>query len=170
MTRGFSKAIITGNLTRDPEMRNTTSGAAVCSFTVAVNRTFRDGSGNQQEAVSFFDCSAWGKPGEIINQYAKKGTGILVSGRLDQRSWDDKNTGQKRSRYEIVVEDFNFLGGIDRDMDSFNGGGSYSSYGNSNGSANSAASANTSAQTESAGDADMPDDVPEEIDLSEIPF
>ena len=106
--RGFSKAIITGNLTRDPELRSTPNGASVCSFSVAVNRTYRDASGEQKEDVSFIDCSAWGKLGEMISQYAKKGTGVLVSGRLDQRSWEDKTTGSKRSRVEIVVEDFNF--------------------------------------------------------------
>ena len=118
--RGFSKAIITGNLTRDPELRTTPNGASVCSFSVAVNRVFKDSSGTQQESVSFIDCSAWGKLGEMIGQYAKKGAGVLVSGRLDQRSWEDKNTGQKRSRVEIVVEDFNFTGPANNDR---NGGG-----------------------------------------------
>ena len=69
---GFSKAIITGNLTRDPELRTTPNGASVCGFTVAVNRTYRDASGEQKEDVSFIDCSAWGKLGEMINQYAKQ--------------------------------------------------------------------------------------------------
>jgi single-strand DNA-binding protein len=151
--RGFSKAIIAGNLTRDPELRTTPSGASVCSFSVAVNRVYRDTSGEQKEDVSFIDCSAWGKLGEMISQYAKRGTGVLVSGRLDQRSWEDKNTGQKRSRVEIVVEDFNFTGSANRD-----GGSSYQ--GGSSSSASSAPSAD-----------DMPDDIPEgEIDLSEVPF
>lgn len=150
--RGFSKAIITGNLTRDPELRSTPNGASVCSFSVAVNRTYRDASGEQREDVSFIDCSAWGKLGEMINQYAKKGSGVLVSGRLDQRSWEDKATGSKRSRVEIVVEDFNFTGGANRD----NGGSSSSSF-----SASSGADA----------PADIPDDIPdEEIDLSDVPF
>ena len=83
--RGFSKAIIAGNLTRDPELRTTPNGSNVCSFTVAVNRTFRDASGEQKESVSFIDCSAWGKLSEVISQYAKKGSGVLVCGRLDQR-------------------------------------------------------------------------------------
>ena len=109
MARGFSKAIITGNITRDPELRTTPSGSQVCSFSVAVNRNYKDSSGESKEDVSFIDCSAWGKAAEIISQYAKKGTGILVSGRLDQRSWE--KDGQKHSRVEIVVEDFNFLGG-----------------------------------------------------------
>lgn len=154
--RGFSKAIITGNLTRDPELRTTPSGASVCSFSVAVNRVYRDTSGEQKEDVSFIDCSAWGKLGEMINQYAKRGSGVLVSGRLDQRSWEDKNTGQKRSRVEIVVEDFNFTGSSNRD------GGSNSSY-----QSNSSSSAEPSmSNTE-----EIPDDIPEgEIDLSEVPF
>ena len=144
--RGFSKAIIAGNLTRDPELRTTPNGATVCSFSVAVNRTFRDASGGQKESVSFIDCSAWGKLGEMINQYAKKGSGVLVSGRLDQRSWEDKTSGQKRSRVEIVVEDFNFAG--------------------------SAPSGSASMGTSDvAPESDIPDDIPEEeIDLSDVPF
>ena len=153
MARGFSKAIITGNMTRDPELRTTPNGSTVCSFSVAVNRTFRSSDGNQQESVSFLDCSAWGKAAEIINQYAKKGTGILVSGRLEQRSWEDKNSGQKRSRVEIVVEDFNFLGGIDRD----GGSRDYSGAGESTGSDAEATDV-------------APDDIPAEIELDEIPF
>ena len=146
MARGFSKAIIVGNMTRDPELRSTPSGAQVCSFTVAVNRNYRDGSGDNKEQVSFLDCSAWGRSGEIIAQYAKKGSGILVSGRIEQRSWEDKE-GQKRSRVEIVVEDFNFIGG-----------------GNGDGG-----SRNSSAAAEPQDVA--PDDISDEpIDLSEIPF
>ncbi len=149
MARGFSKAIIVGNITRDPELRSTPSGAQVCGFSVAVNRNYKDSSGANQESVSFIDCSAWGKAAEIIAQYAKKGSGILVSGRLEQRSWEDKE-GQKRSRVEIVVEDFNFVGG--------NGDGGNS--GGSRGNSSSAAAADVA-----------PDDISDEpIDLSEIPF
>ena len=155
--RGFSKAIITGNLTRDPELRNTPSGATVCSFSVAVNRTYRGTDGSNKDEVSFIDCSAWGKLAEVIAQYGKKGSGVLVSGRLSQRSWDDKNGGGKRSRTEIVVEDFNFVGGGRDSGDGFSGGSSYS------------APATSSAV--SAGADDIPDDIPEgEIDLSEVPF
>lgn len=143
--RGFSKAIITGNLTRDPELRTTPNGASVCSFSVAVNRVYRDSNGEQKEDVSFIDCSAWGKLGEMINQYAKKGSGVLVSGRLDQRSWEDKTSGQKRSRVEIVVEDFNFTG--------------------------TAPTGSASSTGASSAPSDMPDDIPdEEIDLSDVPF
>ena len=144
--RGFSKAIITGNLTRDPELRTTPNGASVCSFSVAVNRVYRDASGEQREDVSFIDCSAWGKLGEMINQYAKKGSGVLVSGRLDQRSFEGKD-GVKRSRVEIVVEDFNFTGAANR----------------ADGSSNSPSAPEV--------EAEVPDEIPEgDIDLSEVPF
>ena len=148
--RGFSKAIITGNLTRDPEVRNTPNGASVCSFSVAVNRVYRDSNGEQKEDVSFIDCSAWGKLGEMIGQYAKKGSSVLVSGRLDQRSWEDKTSGQKRSRVEVVAEDFNFLSN-NNDRGEGRGG-------------NFAADA---APAEEEVPADITD---EEVDLSDIPF
>ena len=147
--RGFSKAIIAGNLTRDPELRTTPNGANVCSFSVAVNRVYKDSNGDQKEDVSYIDCSAWGRLAEVIKQYAKKGTSVLVSGRLDQRSWEDKTTGQKRSRVEIVVEDFNFTG-APRD------GGSNKT--------------NNFSATNAADTATLADDTEGEVDLSEIPF
>ncbi len=155
--RGFSKAIIAGNVTRDPEMRTTPSGSQVCSFTIAVNRSYKGSDGTQQDSVSYLDCVAWGKSGETINQYIHKGSALLVSGRLEQRSWDDKNTGQKRSRVEIVVDDFSFIGGGNA-----TGGGS--SYGG--------ASASKPAASSSADDGEIvPDDVLEDqINLDEIPF
>ena len=150
--RGFSKAIVAGNVTRDPEMRTTTSGSQVCSFAIAVNRSFKDSSGNQQDQVSYLDCVAWGKSAEIICQYVHKGSPLLVSGRLEQRSWDDKSSGQKRSRTEIVIEDFSFIG------NSGNGG-------------NFGGGANKKAAKEDAGDDLGGDIVPDdEINLDEIPF
>ena len=151
--RGFSKAILAGNLTRDPEVKSLTSGTQVTGFSIAVNRVFKDRSGNKQEKVSFFDCSAWGRLGETIAQYAKKGDAILLSGRLDQRSWEDKETGQKRSRVELVVEDFNFIGG-NRNA----GGSAGGSYGGDN-----------TATSEGASEV-VPEDIPDNIDMDEIPF
>lgn len=150
--RGFSKAIVAGNVTRDPELRTTTSGTQVCSFSIAVNRSYRGSDGNQQDQVSFIECIAWGKSGETIAQYVKKGSGLLVSGRLEQRSWDDKNSGQRRSRTEVVVDDFTFIG-------SGNGG-------------NGGGSARSGASSAPANDEIVPDDVPEEdqINLDDIPF
>lgn len=154
--RGFSKAIVAGNITRDPEMRTTGSGSQVCSFAIAVNRSFKDSSGNTQDQVSYLDCVAWGKSADIICQYVHKGSALLVSGRLEQRSWDDKNSGQRRSRTEIVVEDFSFLGN--------NGGGNNGgSYSGSRGAGKGAVEVENDV---------APDDVPEEdqINLDEIPF
>ena len=156
--RGFSKAIIAGNITRDPEMRTTGSGSQVCSFAIAVNRSFKDSSGNQQDQVSYLDCVAWGKSAEIICQYVHKGSALLVSGRLEQRSWEDKNSGQKRSRTEIVVEDFSFIG---NNGNGGNGGG-YSS--------NRGASKSADADVDMRSDV-VPDDVPDDqINLDDIPF
>lgn len=152
--KGFNKVVLMGNLTRDPETRTTPSGQSVTSFSLAVNRTWRGADGQQQEAVSYIDCTAWGKAGEIIAQYMSKGRALLVSGRLDQRSWDDKESGQKRSKVEVVVEDFNFV-------DGGQGGG------NSDGGSTSRASSSASSSKKSAPAADV-DDQP--IDLSDIPF
>lgn len=156
--RGFSKAIIAGNLTRDPELRNTTSGRSVCSFAIAVNRTYRDANGEQKDEVSYIDCTAWAQTGETISKWLKKGSPILVSGRLQQRSWDDKATGAKRSRVEVVVEDFTFLGG-GRDSEGFSGG------------AGSQTSASAGASKKPASPEVVPEDIPEgEISIDEIPF
>jgi single-strand DNA-binding protein len=109
MAKGYNKVILMGNLTRDPEMRTIPNGNNVTNFSLAVNRQWNDQSGAKQEAVTYVDCVAWGKPGEIINTYMKKGGAILVTGRLESRSWDQD--GQKRSKIEINVEEFNFVGG-----------------------------------------------------------
>ncbi len=158
--RGFSKVILAGNLVRDPEMRATTTGSQACNFTIAVNRVYKGSDGSTQEQVSYIDCVAWGKPGETIAQYTRKGSGIIVSGRLDQRSWEDKNTGQRRSRIEVIVEDFSFIGG----SSSAGGDGSYSS------SSKKATKAAPAESTEA--DDFAPDDMPEdgEINLDDIPF
>ena len=155
MARGFSKAILCGNLTRDPELRATPNGTQVCSFGLAVNRVYKDASGANKETVSFFDCVCWGKQGETISQYAKRGTAMLVSGRLEQRSWDDKASGAKRSRVEIIVEEFNFLGG---------GEG-----GNTGRGKSSKGSDGVDAEPEFVPD-DIPADDEGEVKLDDIPF
>lgn len=161
--RGFSKAIIAGNVTRDPDMRTTPSGSQVCSFAIAVNRSYRDSSGAQQDQVSYLDCVAWGKSAEIISQYVKKGSQLLVSGRLEQRSWEDKNSGQKRSRVEIIVEDFSFMGGGNGGSA---GGGSYSGGGGARGGSKAVEAEGV----DDSGDV-VPDDAPDDqINLDEIPF
>ncbi len=113
MAKGFNKVILMGNLTRDVEVRTTPSGQSVANFSLAVSRSWKGQDGQTQEQTSFINCVAWGKPGEIIAQYVKKGDPLLVSGRLDQRSYDDKD-GNKRQAVEVNVEDFNFIGGGSR--------------------------------------------------------
>lgn len=152
--KGFNKVVLLGNLTRDPETRTTGSGQSVTSFSLAVNRSWRGSDGQQQESVSYIDCTAWGKAGEIIAQYMGKGRALLVSGRLDQRSWEDKETGGKRSKVEVVVEDFNFVDG---------GGGG----GNSGSDQQSGSKPRPAAKKQSPASDDT-DDQP--IDLSDIPF
>jgi single-strand DNA-binding protein len=110
MAKGFNKVILMGNLTRDVEVRTTPSGQSVGNFSLAVNRSWKDQNGQTQDQTSFINCVAWGKTGEIIAQYMKQGSPLLVSGRLDQRSYEDKD-GNKRQAVEVVVEDFNFIGG-----------------------------------------------------------
>lgn len=156
--RGFAKAFIVGNVTRDPEMRATPSGAQVCNFSVAVNRSFKGSDGSQQEQVSYIECVAWGRAGETISQYVKKGSGLLVTGRIEQRSWDDKASGQKRSRTEVIVEDFSFLS---------NGGGG-SAGGSSRGSSRSSSSRSAKKVEEDVAPVDLPDD--EVINMDDIPF
>lgn len=158
MAKGFNKVTLMGNLTRDPELRTTPNGQSVAGFSLAVNRTWRNANGEQQEAVDYIDCNAWGKAGEIITQYMQKGRAILVSGRLQQRSWEQD--GQKRSKVEVVVEDFNFVGGGD-------GGGA------SGGSrpAPAAAASKPAASTNKKKDDVVIEDIDDEpVDLSDIPF
>lgn len=107
----FNQVQIMGNLTRDPELRYTPSGAAVCEFTVAVNRRWKSQGGEAREEVTFVDVTAWGRTAEIVSEYMKKGRGIFVAGRLTQDRWEDKNTGQKRSKLKVTAENVQFLGG-----------------------------------------------------------
>ena len=100
----LNKVIIIGNLTRDPELKALPSGVQVTNIGVATNRTWKDKEGNKQEAVEFHNVVAFGRTAEIINQYLKKGSSVLIEGRLQTRSWDDKETGKKMYRTEIVTE------------------------------------------------------------------
>lgn len=102
--------IIGGNLTRDPELRYTPKGTALCQFGIANNREWKNEGGETMAEVSFFDCVAWGRMSEVIAQYFKKGRPIFVRGRLKQESWEDKQTKQKRHAVKIIVEGFDFAG------------------------------------------------------------
>jgi len=101
----LNRAQIIGNLTRDPEMRYTPNGQAVCSFGVATNRRWRDKDGNNQEQTEFHDVVAWGKLAEIISQILHKGNKVYIEGRLQTRQWDAQD-GSKKQRTEIVADNF----------------------------------------------------------------
>lgn len=139
MARSINQVILMGRLTRDPEQRTTTSGRTVVSFSIAVDHQTQD------DQADFFDVTAWEKLGELVMQYLSKGRRVLVQGRLRQDSWEDKETGKRRSRIEVVASDVTFLDGPSGDT-----GGS---------------TANISTKEEVVTEID---DKP--IDLSEIPF
>ena len=105
----FNKVILVGNLTRDPELRYTPKGTAVAKLGLAVNRVWRAEGGEKKEEVTFVDIDAFGQQAETICQYMKKGSPILVEGRLRLDQWDDKQTGQKRSKLGVILESFQFL-------------------------------------------------------------
>lgn len=109
MARSFNQVILMGNLTRDPELRQTPNGQSVCSFSLALNRSYKGADGNWQEATDFIDVVAWGPLGERVAQYLTKGRPCLVNGRLQSRSWEQD--GQKRSKVEVNANDVTFLGG-----------------------------------------------------------
>ena len=111
----FNKVYLIGNLTRDPELRVTPKGTAICQFGLAVNRQFKDESGALRDETTFVDIEAWGKQGETISKYCTKGRPLFVEGRLKFDQWEDKTSGQKRSKLKVVLEGFQFLGSGQRD-------------------------------------------------------
>lgn len=102
--------IVKGNLTRDPEMRYTPKGAAITNISIAVNEVWTDDQGEKHEKVHFFDVDVWGKRAEVVAQYFYKGKPILITGKLKQETWDDKETGKPRSKIKIVMDSFDFCG------------------------------------------------------------
>ena len=107
----FNKVYLMGNLTRDPEMRVTPKGTPICQFGLAISRSWKDESGQTREETAFVDIEAWGKQGEIISKYCAKGRPLFVEGRLKFDQWEDKTSGQKRSKLKVVLENFQFIGG-----------------------------------------------------------
>lgn len=116
-SRSWNRVELIGNLTRDPEMRYTPSGAAVATFTIATNRTFVS-DGEKREEADFHRCVAWNKLAELCQQLLKRGNRVFISGRLQNRSWEDQQSGQTRYITEIVIEDMILL----TNKDSFGGG------------------------------------------------
>jgi single-strand DNA-binding protein len=146
MAKSINQVILMGRLTRDPEQRTTTTGKTIASFSIAVDR------GGQEDAADFFNVTAWEKLGDLVIQYLAKGRRVLVQGRLRQDSWDDKETGKKQSRIEVVATDVTFLDGPSGD-----GGGS-------------SAPSNSGPAKSASKDVVIEDIDDKPIDLSEIPF
>lgn len=149
MAKSINQVILMGRLTRDPEVRTTTTGKTIASFSLAVDR------GGQDDQADFFDITAWEKLGELVSQYLSKGRRCLVQGRLRQDSWDDKETGKKRSKVEVVATDVTFLDGPTGDN-----AGAPTNYSNDS----------SSKPTKKSDDVVIEDIDDKPIDLSEIPF
>jgi single-strand DNA-binding protein len=159
MARSFNQVILMGNLTRDPEVRQTPNGQSVCSFSLALNRSFKGSDGNWQEATDYVDVVAWGPLGERVAQYLSKGRPCLVNGRLQSRQWEQD--GQKRNKVEVIANDVTFLGGAGE------GGGS----GNYSGNGGAGASAGASKPASKKKDDIVIEDIGDEpINLDDIPF
>ena len=152
----YNRVILLGNLTADPETRTTPSGQSVTTFSLAITRQWNDRDGQRQESTDFINCTAWGPRGETIAKYVQKGRQLLVGGRLQQRTWQDKDTGKNRSAIDVVVEEFSFIS---------DGRGAGASGGSSRNSANKSAKNNDGVDNAPIEDLD---DAP--IDLSDIPF
>lgn len=118
MARSFNQVVLMGNLTRDPDLRQIPSGQSVCSFSLALNRSYKGSDGNWQEATDYVDVVAWGPLGERVAQYVTKGRPVLVSGRLQSRQWEQD--GQKRNKLEVVAGDVTFLGARGENGDNTN--------------------------------------------------
>ena len=159
MARSVNQVILMGNLTRDPELRQTPSGQSVCSFSLALNRAYKDQSGEWQEATDFIDVVCWGPLAERVSQYMAKGRRCLVQGRLQSRNWEQD--GQKRSKVEVLANDVTFLDGRGEGE-----GGAPAAGGSSAPRASSNSSSSDNKKKDDAAD-DMGD---EPINLDDIPF
>ena len=121
----YNKVILMGRLTRDPEVRYASNGNAIAKLSVAVNRVWRNKEGQQQEETTFVDVDAFGRQAETISQYLSKGRPIFLEGRLKLDQWDDKQTGQKRSRLGVVLDRFEFIDSRGEGGGSGGGGGNF---------------------------------------------
>jgi len=161
MARSFNHVVLMGNLTRDPELRQTPNGQNVCSFSLALNRSYKGADGNWQEATDYIDVVAWGPLGERVAQYLGKGRPCLVNGRLQSRQWEQE--GQKRTKVEVVAQDVTFLGGAG-DGASGQGQSGYS------GGASSDSGSGKPAPSKKQDDVVIEDIGDEPINLDDIPF
>ena len=105
----LNKVFLIGNLTRDPELRVTPKGTPICQFGLAVNRQYKDESGATRDETAFIDIEAWGKQAELVSKYLQKGSPAFIEGRLRFDSWEDKQSGQKRNKLKVVLDNVQFL-------------------------------------------------------------
>lgn len=174
MARSLNQVTLMGNLTRDPELRQTPTGQQVCSFSLALNRSYKDASGEWQEATDYIDIVAWGPLGERVAQYLHKGSRTLVQGRMQSRSWEQE--GVKRSKVEVLASDVTFLDGRSEGNEGEGGGGSASgSGGYSRGGGTSTFNGGDGGGSKSSAPAKKKDTVIEDIgdepiNLDDIPF
>lgn len=159
MARSFNQVILMGNLTRDPEVRQTPNGQSVCNFSLALNRSYKGGDGEWQEVTDYVDVIAWGPLGERVAQYVTKGRPVLVNGRLQSSSWEQD--GKKRTKVEVNAQDVTFLGGRSE------GGGDVPVAGSSSSSSSAPASKPTPKKKDDVVIEDIGD---EPINLDDIPF
>ena len=120
MAGNINRVILTGNLTKDPDVRNLPSGQTVCTLRIACNGRRRTSEGQWEDVANYFDITVWGQQGENCGRYLSKGRGVAIDGRLRFREWTDKDSQQKRSAVDIIAETVQFLGGRD---DAANGNG-----------------------------------------------
>ncbi|MBA3273322.1 MAG: single-stranded DNA-binding protein [Chthoniobacterales bacterium] len=157
----FNKVILIGNLTRDPEVRYTPKGSAVCDLGLAVNRQYSLDNGEKREEVTFVDVVLWARLAEIAGEYLKKGRPVFIEGRLQLDTWDDKQSGQKRSKLRVIGETMQLLGGRP------GGGGGDAEEGGSSGSGSAGRSSGGSSGRSSAPPARPAASEPDDDD---IPF
>ena len=151
----YNKVFLLGNLTRDPEVRYTPKGSAVADLGIAVNRQYTLDTGEKREEVTFVDVTFWGRTAEVAGEYLKKGRSVFIEGRLQLDTWDDKQSGQKRSKLKVIGEMMQMLGGRP-------GGGGGEEGGSGEAPPHSA--------KPSASSKNAPKNAPAEPDDDEIPF
>ena len=169
----FNKVLLMGNLTRDPQLRYLpNSQTAVCEFGLACNRRYKTSGGEDREEVLFVDCTAWGRQGEVINQWCTKGKPIFIEGHLKLDTWEDKAGGGKRSKIGVVVENFQFDRGRHAAGGGGSGGGGGGGYSRGDDDQRSRPPARRSAPQPAASreTADAPFDDQEQFGEDDIPF
>ena len=169
MARSLNQVTLMGNLTRDPELRQTPTGQNVTSFSLALNRSYKDASGEWQEATDYIDIVAWGPLAERVSQYLSKGRRCLVQGRLQSRSWEQEGT--KRSKVEVLASDVTFLDSRGEGGEGGGEGGGQARSFAGNGSASASSSASSKPTPSKKQDDVVIEDIGDEpINLDDIPF